>query len=98
MKQFESWDDLFGHWKREADKYSALIRLHKFYDQQSETISEPFRRKLLEYVEKHGAVSLTPEVRDSIYSEIRDEMNELKQWFDRMTKEIINYFDSKETE
>ena len=98
MKRFESLSDLLAHWGRQADKYTALNRLREYYDEQREIIAAPFHRKLLEYAEKHSAASVTPEIRDSLCSEIRDEMTQLRDWYGRMTKEIIDYYEKKDPE
>ncbi len=95
MKNFKSLDELLAHWGPQADKYAALNRLHEDYEEQRHIIEEPYQQKLLVYAEQHGAASITVQVRYTLSSEIRDDMKQLRDWYGKMTKGVIDHFDKK---
>jgi hypothetical protein len=94
--KLETLDKLFAHWGRSADKYEALNRLREHYERQREIIAEPYQQKLLAFAERHGAAAVTPEVRDSLYAEVRQDMTALRDWYGQNTKEIIDHYEKNE--
>jgi ElaB/YqjD/DUF883 family membrane-anchored ribosome-binding protein len=93
MKHFKNLDELLTHWGQQADKYEALIRLREDYEERRRIIEEPYLQKLLAHAERHGAASVTPEIRDSLYGEVRDDMRGLREEYGQMMKEISDRFD-----
>lgn len=95
FSQVNSLSELFTFWGNKADKYSALNRLREYYDEQKDILMEPYYRELFKYAEKHGAESITAEVRDSLYSNVKEDIGQLLNWYENIVREIVDHYDSK---
>jgi len=95
MKRINSWQELFDHWQKEADKYSALNRLRQYYDAERVRLTNPFHEELHQYIEANGPEAVTPEVMDRLYASVKPLVDDLASWYCRMVSEIQQQYRSE---
>ncbi|OIO10919.1 MAG: hypothetical protein AUJ52_03020 [Elusimicrobia bacterium CG1_02_63_36] len=93
MKRINSWTELFEDWQNEADKLAALKRLRDYFDFQLSILTEPFHTKLQKWIEENGASQVTPEIMDSLYASVKDDVKALEKWYADAMRDIVRHYE-----
>ncbi|OGF44717.1 MAG: hypothetical protein A2536_09220 [Candidatus Firestonebacteria bacterium RIFOXYD2_FULL_39_29] len=92
MAIINSWKELFDHWEKDANKYSALSRLRNYYDTERERVFEPANNEMMDIIRTEGQTSLKADRMTEIFSRVNPEFLRLTSWYNTMICEIENHY------